>query len=113
MQTDSQILAQSQQLDMAGGWNDLWSALTGAFGEGFWDLLTIIGVALVVFSILSYLWQHRRGTNWGSGGAIILGMLIVGAVLMAPGLLIPLFLTLLDFIINFFIGIFQDNIGSV
>lgn len=95
----------ADEVDLSGAWSQFWDALPG--DSGIWNILTIVGVAMVVFSLLSYLWAHRRGTGWGNGAQIIVGMLIIGGVLMAPSLLIPLFLNILDFLINFFVGVFQ------
>lgn len=103
--TEADNAYDAEEVDLSGAWESFWSALPG--DSGVWNILTVIGVALVVFALLSYLWQHRRGTGWGNGFQIIVGMLIVGGVMMAPSLLIPLFLNILDFLINFFIGIFE------
>lgn len=97
----------SDSVNLTGAWNQLWDAVPG--DAGFWNIITVIGIMMVVFSLLSYLWQHRRGTGWGNGYQVIIGMLIIGAVMMAPSLIIPLLLNIVDFFIDFFIGIMETG----
>lgn len=92
--------------DFRGGWDRVWSTLTDA-APGLELAMNIIGVILIIFAILSYLWQHRKGSNWSSGTAIIVGAAILGTALLAPGVLFPLALGVVDWLIAFVV-----NLGS-
>lgn len=91
-------------VDLAGAWDKLWSAISSEI-SGLLDILTIVGVALVVFSIITYFWQKRRGGNMSEGSSTIFWVMALGALLCAPQVLIPLFMTLLDQILNAAINI--------
>lgn len=111
----SGILAQeSTAVNLAGGWDDFWGGLKGAPGfEGIAALATALGAILVVGAVLKWLWEKRRGGGGGGKGSEgILWALALGAVLAAPGGLIPLLLTVLDFVANGIIGVFERTSGS-
>lgn len=95
-----------KEVDLSGGWDRLWHAGQAAAGKGLLDLLTTIGVLLVVSAIVSLLWSKRKG---GGGGnmAGFAWTLVIGSVLAAPGFLIPILLNIADFIANFAISIFK------
>jgi len=84
-------------VNLAGSWSGIQSALSSALGV-LVTLFTIIGAILVIGSILGYIWERRRGSGNHSK---LIHTLILGAILASPGLLIPLFLTIADFVANF------------
>ena len=92
-------------VNLTSGWNTLWGAISGAIGGPIMTLLTIIGVILVIGSIITWVFQKRRGGSAISGLGPVLWTLLAGAMLAAPQVIIPLFLTILDFIINTIIAI--------
>ena len=77
-------------------------ALTGAL-----FLLTAIGVVLVVFAIIRWLWDRRRSGFQGNHSGL-LWTFGVGAVLAAPDVVIPLLLGLADLVTNAVIGLFGN-----
>lgn len=84
-------------VDLSGGWTTLWGKInTGDFASVM-TLLTIIGVALVIFSAVSWIWSKRRGGAPWSG---VLWAAIVGGILVSPNVLIPWLLQLVDLIVN-------------
>lgn len=97
--------------DFRGGFDNFWSTLTSSV-PGLTTVMNIIGIILVVFAIISYLWQHRRGTNWSGGTQIITGSLVVGGALMAPGLILPLILGAFDWIIEFGVNLFSPALDA-
>lgn len=89
------------EVDFSSGWDQVWSAISGSMGEGLTDLLTVVGVLLVVFAIVVWFWQRRRGGgNNGGGSSGLIYTIIVGAILAAPGAIIPAFLTIIDLVAN-------------
>lgn len=100
----------AEQVNLAGGWGQFWSAITGGFPK-ITMIMTIIGVILVVFAIVKWAWDRRRGGLTGNHGHLW-GSLIPGAVLVAPTVLLPLGLLLLDGIINMVISIIQSAAGG-
>jgi len=86
---------------LVAGWTTVWSAVTSALGP-LSALLTAIGALLVVFSIVGYIWERRRGSGNHSKLAYTL---LIGAVLASPDLLIPMFLHIADFVVNTVAGL--------
>lgn len=83
------------------GWTTVWSAVTSALGP-LAAMLTAIGALLVVVSIVGYIWERRRG---GGNHSKLMYTLLIGAILAAPDLLIPLLLHIADFLANFVAGL--------
>src|SRR5699024_877394 len=76
------------------------------------DVITIIGVALVIFSIISYFWRKRRGGNMMQDSNTVLWVMALGAILCAPQVIFPLVLKLFDQIINAGNNILNTGRGS-
>ncbi|GAA2040459.1 hypothetical protein GCM10009720_21100 [Yaniella flava] len=97
--------------DFKGGWDRVWSTLTSS-APGLEMAMNIIGVILIVAAILSYLWQHRKGSGWGNGTAIIIGAAILGTALLAPAILFPLLLGVIDWLIAFVVNLGEDPLSQ-
>lgn len=106
----SQGVLAAETVDLSHSWDQFWGSFRTAVGEDLLTLITMIGMLLVVGAILKWLWDRRRGNGGGGmGGAnAILWTLLLGATLAAPGLLIPLFLNLLDGLANAFVSVMPD-----
>ena len=85
------------------GWSTVWNSVSGAVGTQ----LTAIGVVLVVFAIIRWLWDRRRSGFQGNHSGL-LWTFGVGAVLAAPDVVIPLLLGLADLVTNAVIGLFGN-----
>ena len=89
------------------GWSTVWKSVSGAVGAQLTTLLTAIGVVLVVFAIIRWLWDRRRSGFQGNHSGL-LWTIGVGAVLAAPDVIIPLLLGLADLITNAVVGLFGN-----
>lgn len=98
------------KIDLTGSWNKLVGALSGGSVEKVLTFLSIIGVILVIASIGGYLWQRRRGGGGNHSGLLWAGL--VGALFAAPKVVIPIALTILDFLISAIAGIVSNVAGS-
>lgn len=95
------------QINLAGGWDKFWNAVTGGFPT-LTVVLTTVGVILVVWALTKWAWDRRRG---GGGNAQPLwGALIIGGIFAAPGVLMPLALKALDFVANSVLKIVQATL---
>jgi len=90
------IIATAANVNFAGSWSTFWSSISGSLGK-LPTILGIIGMLLVVFAILTYLWERRRGQG---DHKKILWAIVVGCCLAAPDVVIPAILTIVDFIAN-------------
>lgn len=97
-------------VDTAGGWNRLSGAITSGW-SGLFTAAAIIGVALIVFALVKWAWERRRGGGMGNSGPMW-GALLPGFILIAPLLLIPLVLNLFDFIANIAVQVFRAATGG-
>lgn len=89
------------------GWNDLWSSATeGAPGLG--RIMMYAGVALIVISLVKWGWQSRGGQGMGKASKPVMGMLLIASILVAPTLVIPLLLGILDWIIAIIVNVAGD-----
>lgn len=87
-------------INLKKSWETFFGAIeqTSGFGR-ILNLLSIIGVVLVAFAVVKWAWDRRRGLNGGGSGAIW-GALLIGAILSAPNLLIPIVLQIFDLLVN-------------
>lgn len=99
------------EVNLKGGWGTFWGAITAGF-PGITTLMTVIGVALVVFALIKWAWDRRRGGGMGQGSQPLWGALVPGAILAAPAVLFPLLLGLLDWVANIVIQLTKTATGS-
>jgi len=62
--------------------------------------MAIIGVGIAVLSLLKWSWNVRHGRGHATAARPVLGGLIIGAVLAAPAVVIPLLLGVLSVVAN-------------
>lgn len=75
-------------LDFTGGWNSLIEFAP----NGMWNLLAAIGVAIIVASLIMWMWKRRKGGGGGGGGGVPWMSIAIGAVLAGPKVFIPILL---------------------
>lgn len=99
----------ADEVDMAGAWDEIWSAFTGAFDSDITTLLTVIGAILMIGAIIGFFWEKRRGGGGmgGQGNSKLMWVLAVGALFAAPQVILPFLLTIADSVANFVLG-FMD-----
>lgn len=90
----------SDKIDLTGAWGTFFAAFETSVGVGrILTLLSILGVLIVVMALIKWAWDRRRGGGMGQSGAVW-GSLLVGALMCAPKILIPVFLFILDAVAN-------------
>lgn len=89
-------------VDLSQSWGKLWASAStsSGFSELRW-VLTVVGTIIVASAILRYIWDSRKGQGRRQH---VLWSLAIGAILVLPGVLIPVLLTLADAVINLIIG---------
>jgi hypothetical protein len=87
------------RVNLTGGWALIWDTVSGALG-GVSGALTVFGVLLVVLGFVSWLWQKRRGSGGGQGHSGLLWTMLIGALLVTPGVVLPILLTAVDIVLN-------------
>lgn len=87
------------RVNLTGGWTLIWGTVSGALG-GVGGALTVFGVLLVVLGFGSWLWQKRRGSGGGQGHSGLLWTMLIGALLVTPGVVLPILLTAVDIVLN-------------
>lgn len=103
-------LSTDTKVDLAGSWNNFKDALGSTAGVGqLLNLLAIVGMALIAAAFLKWAWDRRKSGGMGGGGNGMMGALIVGFVLSAPGFIIPAVLGVLDLLINAIVNIWNKN----
>lgn len=89
-----------KQVNLLAGWNELWGRLSASMPPKVSELMLIVGAALVVFSIVKWLWGKHRGSKSKGGGGSMAWTLMIGALLAAPQAVIPMVMATADFVIN-------------
>lgn len=92
-------------VNLASGWSQVWGAVSSAIGSSGTNLLTAIGVIIAIGSVVSFLWERKKGGQ-GNHHKVLYGLLF-GALLAGPVVVIPILLTIADFAINIVLGIGQ------
>lgn len=91
-------------VDFVSAWSNLWAPIRSAAGGQFITILAMVGVALIVFSILGYFWQRRRGGGMSGMGNLLMP-LILGAILAGPDVVIPILLWCAQTVVNVLVGV--------
>lgn len=97
------------KIDLTSGWNNLWGAISGVSPE-FWMAMTMIGVGLIIFATAKWAFEKYTGRG-GQGGKTIMWALVVGCLLAAPAVLIPLVLGVFELIISLVLSLFRTIVG--
>ena len=96
-------------VDLVSAWNVFWNTVSGVITGPVQTTITVIGVGLILFSLVKYLWDKRRGN--GGKTSTIWWTLGFGGVLIAPTVLVPLLLSVLQWIINLVLKVVQPVWG--
>lgn len=94
----------NDKVDSAGGWTAFWRAITQGAGPEFTTFLTMIGVALIIGFTIAFIVSKVRNTGGDQGKKLLYGVL-TGAVLLAPGAILPGLLTIIDLVVNALISL--------
>lgn len=92
-------------VNLKGSWSTFWTAISSGF-SGLNTMLSIVGVALVAIAIFKWVWDRRRQGGAGNHQPLW-GALLVGALLCAPTVLMPLLLTVMDAVGNIGVSVFR------
>jgi hypothetical protein len=90
-------------IDISSQWTLLWTAVT-AGAPKLGAILMAVGGILVVAALV--MWVIKRRTQRGLGDmTAVWGSLIIGSVLLAPAVVIPIILKLIDIIANIVVSL--------
>ncbi|MFE6966706.1 hypothetical protein ACFVAJ_16480 [Agromyces sp. NPDC057679] len=103
------IIHTAAQVDLTGAWSTFWSTVSSAFSGPLKVVLIVVGVGLIAFSILKFIWDKRRGG--GARQSPIWWTLAIGGLLIAPDVLIPVVLSILEWVINLALKIVAPVFG--
>ncbi|MCC3299798.1 hypothetical protein [Arthrobacter caoxuetaonis] len=100
----------ADKIDLGRGWDAAWASLTDGY-PGLGSTLAFVGVAVVVLSLMQWAWAARRGRAQGQAAKPVWGALIIGSLLTAPTVIVPLLLGVLSTLINIVISLFRGAVG--
>lgn len=104
------VAAAAGQVNLVSSWQKFWDVVSAAIAPPVQTTITVIGVGLILFSIVKYLWEKRRGQGGKTGP--VWWTLLFGGVLIAPEVLLPLLLSILQWAINLGLKIIQPIWGA-
>lgn len=107
----SELANNQAKVKLKESWTDFAAALPEQVNS-LLNLLAIFGMLLIAWAFIKWAWDRRKGGGMGmggGGGGGIVGALIVGIVLAAPGFVIPAVLGVFDLFINAVVSIWNDN----
>jgi hypothetical protein len=99
------VIPMASSVDLSGAWSTFWNAVTASTGAQLTNIMSVLGVAILVFAFAGYMWQRARSQGGDSGKLV--WAVAIGATLAAPGVIFPLALTLVDVIANAGISVYQ------
>lgn len=91
-------------VDFVTSWTTLWTPIRNAVGGQVVTIIAVVGVALVVFSFISFLWRRRRGGGVAGMGSLVVP-LTIGAILAGPDVVVPLLLHAAQAVVNVAVGV--------
>lgn len=99
--------------DLRGGWDKIWSAFTSGW-PGFATFLTVLGCVCACVAIVIIFVAARRG---GQGikqamGAKSGGLLVIGLLLAAPSVIMPMTLGIVDWALAIAVNLYEMATNS-
>lgn len=92
-------------LDLSGAWSAFWRGISSGLGN-LPMALAIIGMLIIVGGLVKFFWDKRRG---GGGNTSQLAWTsIVGSLLAAPNLILPLLLGIIDLVVNMIVKLVKS-----
>lgn len=91
------------KVDLSGLWDKFYGALTASTGfDKISLILGIVGLLVVLIALCKFFWDKRNGGGMGGrgGGGNLMWPIMVGLFLSAPSIVIPVFLQIIDIILN-------------
>jgi len=98
------MLVGTTTIDLASSWSSLWGKISGPLGP-FLSLFALVGAAMVVFGIVKWVLDMRKGGGGIASHKKLIFTILVGAILAGPDIVMPIFLTIVDGAANVFVGI--------
>jgi len=92
-------------LNLSGAWKAFWEGISSGLGNLPMGL-AIIGMLIIVAGLVKFFWDKRRGG--GGNNSQLVWTSVVGALLAAPNLIIPLLLGILDLVVNMFVKLVKS-----
>ena len=83
-------------INLAGSWATAWTAISCSSSR-LPFALAVIGALLAVFAVVEYIRESRRG---GRNHQTLIFTIVIGALIGAPGVVVPVILTGVDLIAN-------------
>ncbi|XKH58638.1 hypothetical protein LG293_16435 (plasmid) [Citricoccus nitrophenolicus] len=104
------IAAAPAKVDLSAGWTKVIAALESGW-SGLLTALTFVGILLIVWALVKWAWDRRRGGGMQGSGPMW-GALIPGFILVAPKILIPFLLNLFDIVANLVLRLIASATGA-
>lgn len=93
------LIATATTIDLKTSWTSLWNKISTTTGfSSVTNWIGIIGAGLVVFAIVKYILDRRKGQRGNHLSLIFTG--IIGAIAAAPNAIIGDILAVVDNIVN-------------
>lgn len=96
------VIPLAADVSLANQWTAFWGKISGQ--SQVWNFVGMIGVAMVVYAFVKWLWDRRRGGGGSHAGLVT--MIVFGAVLASPNILMPIALRVADWLINLILRLF-------
>ena len=104
----------AENVNLMETWNSLLAAFESVTGmDGLLKVAAWVGLILIIASIIGFLWTRRQGGSPFQGmGRAISGSLIMGLILIAPKVAVPVILFIVQTIINIVVtGLGSAGVG--
>lgn len=97
------------KISIADKWDDLWGTVEAA-APNLTNVLSFVGIALAVWAVVKWIMDSRNG-GAGRASKPMTGMLVFALLLTAPGIVVPIALSIIDIIINLVLGLVGGAVG--
>jgi len=100
-------------INLAGQWTALWTKINQGDWATLSQLMTWVGIVLIVFAVGKFLWDKRRGGGggMGCGSTSVVVAVVIGGLLSGPEVIIPVVLTIADLLVNLVVRILPGGAG--
>ena len=97
-------------------WNSFLATVEGVTNvTGLFTIAAYVGLVIIIAAIVRWAWQKRKGGRIveNRDGSLLAGALIAGLILIAPKVIIPIALFILQTIVNLVIAVLnQTGVGG-